>query len=379
MRSAFFAFCFVSGLAGCGSDDSNGSPHSGTGGSGATGGTSTGGTDAGLGGSSTAGTDSGTGGTLADSGPDGFVPEPTSSDIQFSSTNPLPSGEQLLFTDWNASPNKLSSIKPDGTGELEIFRAYRLWALGASHDTNAIAFACGDPLQLEHYGLNLGDAIQNTWLYDSNNQTAKILSYGNINDECHTFSSTDQSIYVCRRYDFQPDNSNHTYRLGRISLGDGSFEFFGPDLPAELQLHPQPVADESALFYTIIEVQNGSQKRRIAKKSLPDGTPELVKQDASSAVLSPDGTKLVFADTTQQSQLFRMDADGTNVIKVASHNGTSVAWSPDGTRVAYLWSETSSCTHIEIVKADGSEANTPFRVRDCGTAFVADLAWIDRP
>jgi hypothetical protein len=338
-----------------------------------------GGTDAGLGGTSTGGADSGTGGSVADSGPDGFVPEPTPSDIQFSATNPLPSGEQLLFTDWNASPNKLSSIQPDGTGELEIFRAYRLWALGASHDTNTIAFACGDPLQLEHYGLNLGDAIQNTWLYDSNDQSAKILSYGNINDECHTFSSTDQSVYVCRRYDFQPDNSNHTYRLGRISLGDGSFEFLGPDLPAELQLHPQPVADESSLFYTIIEVQNGAQKRRIVTKSLPDGTPSLVKSDATSGVLSPDGTSIVFADTTQQSQLFRMNTDGTNVVKVASHAGTSVVWSPDGTRIAYLWSETSSCTHIEIVKADGTEADAPFRVRDCGTAFVADLAWIDRP
>lgn len=377
MRSAFLALCFTLALGGCGSDDSKSSSTGGNG-SGGTGGT--GGADSGLGGTSTGGTDSGTGGVISDSGgPDGFVPEPTPSDIQFSSTNPLPSGEQLLFTDWNANPNRLSSIKPDGTGELEIFRAYRLWALGVSHDTNAIAFACGDPLQLEHYGLNLGDAIQNTWLYDSNDQTAKILSFGNINDECHTFSSTDQNVYVCRRYDFQPDNSNHTYRLGRISLGDGSFEFLGPDLPAELQLHPQPIADETSLFYTIIEVQNGSQKRKIAKKTLPDGTPETVKQDASSGVLSPDGTQLVFADTTQQSQLFRMNVDGTNVVKLASHNGTSVSWSPDGTRIAYLWSETSACTHIEIVKADGTEADSPFRVRDCGTAFVADLAWIDRP
>ncbi len=370
MRNAGVCVCLMFALSGCGSSDSDGAAAGGGG-------------SAGAGGSGGQLTDSGTDGAVEDAGSDaiaeGGVPQPLPEDIGFSAESPIPSGEQLLFNDWNPQPNLVLSIQPDGTGETPIFSAYRVWSMGVSHDTNTIAFACGDPLQEAHYGLTLGDAIQNTWLYDVGAQTASVLSYGNINDECHAFSADDAHIYVCRRYDFMTDNTNHTYRLGRLQSSDGAFEYLGPDLPNELELHPQPTADESAVFYTIVEVSGGKQTRRIMKKALPDGTPELVRMDASAGALSPDGTRMVFADTTQQSQLFVMNVDGSNVVKVATHPGTNPAWSPDGTKIAFLWSETNGCNHIETVLADGSQADAPFRVRDCGSAFVTDLAWIVRP
>ena len=182
------SLALATSLGGCGSDSSGAGGH-GTGGSSGTGGA------AGSGGTAfDAASDTSTGGLAgsdaANDGPytDGWVPKPVADDIQFKTVNPMPQGEQLLFNDWNPMPNTVSSIKPDGTGELELFEAFRVWSLGVSHDASKIAFACADPMQLEHYGLNLGDAIQNTWLYDVASQSASVLSWGNVNDECHSLT-----------------------------------------------------------------------------------------------------------------------------------------------------------------------------------------------
>lgn len=342
---AFLGLCAALGLASCGDDGASGS-------------------SGGSGGAAGASGSAGTGG-------------PSGGDIQYLALNPLPAGEQILFNDWNAQPNTVSSMKPDGSGELGIFQAYRVWAMGVSHDTSRIAFACGDPLQEQHYGLTLGDAIQNTWLYDVATQQASVLSWGNHNDECHTFNATDDRIYVCRRHDFQPDNSNKGYRLGWLGVPSGALTWVGAEPPVtELELHPQPTADDKLLFYTLITIQSGKQNRSIRKRALPDGAPELVRDKAGSAVLSPDGQRLLFADALQQSALYTMKLDGTDVIKVASHPGTSTVWSPDGTRVAYLWGEPMDCSHVFVVAADGSQADTPTKIRDCGSSFVTELAWI---
>ena len=55
------------------------------------------------------------------------------------------------------------------------------------------------------------------------------------------------------------------------------------------------------------------------------------------------------------------------------------AWSPDGTQIAYLVGDkTANCQHVDVVKADGSEAMAPRRVRDCTKAkgFLTQLAWV---
>src|SRR6185369_14945365 len=132
----------------------------------------------------------GAGGGPTWSCPDTDIPL-TPGDIQFAALNPLPAGEQILFNDWNPSPNVLKSMTPDGATTTDVFAAYRVWSMGVSHAAGSIAFSCGDPQQEEHYGVNIGDAIQNTWVYDVAAQTAKLVAPGNVNDECHTFSADD--------------------------------------------------------------------------------------------------------------------------------------------------------------------------------------------
>lgn len=366
------AFIGAGAVVACGGDDGGGSP-AGTGGSASGGAGGTGGSNLG-----------GTGGDAAADAPvgDGSVPKPEPADISFKAVAPIPAGEQLLFNDWSAQPNAVFSMKPDGSAETKIFEAYRVWSMGVSKDASKIAFACGDPLQKEHYGIEIGDAIQHTWVYDAAAQSAAVLAWGNLNDECHGWSQKNDSLVVCRRRDFTASGQNKTYRIGRLAVAGGAFEWLGigeDPTPTTMELHPQLSDDESTLYYTLIQVAGGKQERSIMKKTLPGGAPTLVRASASAGVLSPDGTRLLFADTAQKSALFSMKLDGSDVINVASRNGTSAVWSPDGKKIAYLWGETQGCSHVEVALADGSQADTPVRVRECGSAFLTELAWIVKP
>ena len=66
---------------------------------------------------------------------------------------------------------------------------------------------------------------------------------------------------------------------------------------------------------------------------------------------------------------------------VVDRQASNARWSPDGTQVVYLlWDDAGACSHVEIVQADGSEADAPTRIRDCLETgeFISDLAWITR-
>ncbi|HMR10258.1 MAG TPA: hypothetical protein PKA88_30990 [Polyangiaceae bacterium] len=367
----------AAGTSACSSDDSAGG--------GGTGGVSTDG-----GGGFAAGFTGGTGGASGSAGASGSgtggipnpPPKPPPADIQFSSVNPLAPGEQLLFADWGASPNTLSTILPDGTKEQVVFRAYRLWSVGVTPDGSKIAFASGDPNQEQNYGLKFGDSIQHTWLYDATTQTAEVLAYGNINDECHLFNADASKLYVCRRYDFVEDGTTSVskgYQLGRLTVADGTFEFLTPVPQNRFELHPTPLGDESTLLFTQIDIVGGNAARAIRKLTLADDTRSVVKNTATLESISPDGSKMVYRDHTDAGKLYVADIDGLNPVRVTSTPGTDGRFSPDGLRIAYLYGETQSCSHIEIVMADGSTADTPDRVRDCGTQFITDLEWIKRP
>jgi hypothetical protein len=313
---------------------------------------------------------------------DGGIPHPTPDDIQFAAVNPLPTGEQLLYNDWNGSPNAVYSSKIDGTGQVEVFRGFRVWAMGVSHTVDKIAFSCGDPKQKEHYGLDIGDAIQHTWMYDVATQKITAVSRGNLNDECHTFSPNDKTLYVCRRYDFALSGemvTNKGWRIASIDVASLSSTFLSPDVEREFHLTPSPTPDGKELWYSITKLTPPTQKYSIVKTTLPaGGASTLIKADASRPVLSPDGTKYVYSDPLQKSALFVSDVGGTMGIKIAN-GGTEVRWSPDGTRVAFLtYDSTGNCSHIEHVKADGTEVDTPTRVLDCTKSklFVTELAWV---
>ena len=65
----------------------------------------------------------------------------------------------------------------------------------------------------------------------------------------------------------------------------------------------------------------------------------------------------------------------------AAGAATDPTFSPDGTRRAHLVSETMDCSHVEIVAADGSDADSPTRVRSCRDAgeMTTAIAWATIP
>jgi len=337
--------------------------------------TGAGGGTSGTGGAST--TTTSTGGAGGGGGAAIFVP--TAADVDFEAVAPLPNGEQIVFNDWDASPNEVLSMAPDGSGVTTVFRAFRIWSFGVSRSTATIAFASGDPDQEAHYGLTLGDAIQPTFLYSVADETATNLTAGNLNDECHTFGPGDSYLYLCRRYDFAQDDTtvtNHGYRIGRVDLSTKAFEYLTEEDDASLTLSPQPTPDESEIVFDRIPIPG---TRKVVRRAMSGGAETPVKSSAGFAVLSTDGATLLVSDFTQMGSIVAIDAIGNETVVVDGPNVSSAKISPDGTRIVFTrWDDDLSCSHVEIAALDGSEAATPTRIYDCGTSGrnITDVAWI---
>ena len=322
----------------------------------------------------------------------GAYPVPTAASILFAAKAALPSGEQLLFNDWNPSPNAVSSLTSDGATKTEVFDVYRAWSMGVSHDGKSIAFSCGDPNQQADFGLQIGDSIQQTWIYDVASQAIRLVARGNINDECHTFGPGDTALWVCRRYDFAETGdasdltgTNKGYRIGSIDLATNAFTFFTPDDSASstYALDPQPTADGRGVYYsTTQDVSATETKSTVLDAPLCAGPAADVRDGARGPVLSPDGTRYVYADDTQMGALHASTLDGKTDVTITTAAGTNAAWSPDGTKVAYLvYDGVAGCQHIDVVKSDGSSAASPTRLRDCGKTgeFITQLVWFVKP
>ncbi|MGH7295316.1 MAG: hypothetical protein ACRELB_10295 [Polyangiaceae bacterium] len=322
----------------------------------------------------------------------GAYPIPTPASIQFAAKAALPSGEQLLFNDWSPSPNTVSSLTPDGLTKTEVFDVYRAWSMGVSHDGKSIAFSCGEPDQLADFGLQIGDSIQQTWIYDASSQAIHLVAHGNINDECHTFGPGDTTLWVCRRYDFEETGdagnlagTNGGYRVGWIDLATGAFSFFTPDdsSSATYALYPQPTADGAGVYYSTTQNVSATQtKSTLLYAPLCGGPAVDVRDGAREPVISPDGTRYVYASDAEKGALHASTLDGVADVKITAAAGTNAVWSPDGSRVAYLvYDVAAGCQHIDVVKSDGTTAASPTRLRDCTKTgeFITQLAWFVGP
>jgi hypothetical protein len=383
----------VAGAA-CGGDDDDGDL---TGGDGGAGGGAGGGATAAVGastGSSATGatTSASTGGGAGGAGGEGgagqgglddFVPTPEST--RFSAIAPLPDGEQILFNDWSASPNTVASMRPDGSAEVVVFEAYRVWGMGVSRDASTIAFSSGDPEQEAHYGVTFGDAIQHTFLYDAASETATNLTRGRINDECHTFSDDGASLYLCRRGEVTQDGgelSTTLYHPVRVDLATGAEQEVLAPQDDVMALQLQPDADEaSGLLTWIVLPPSPPAEHSVRRIDLATGEVELVRADAGVPVLSPDGARYLYADYTQEGTLWSSSLEGGDEVQVVAASVTGAVWSPDGTRVAFLLDDDElPCADVAVASADGSDAEAPVVVRDCAETgeFVTELAWIDR-
>jgi hypothetical protein len=373
MRASEIAAAFVVSVLGlglgCGDD-------SGPGGAGGAGG-------AGASGAGSQGGSGGAGGTGGEDPPVCFVPTtdptaPTPEDVQFAPVGQLLAGEQILFNDWNQSPNELLAMRPDGTAEAWIFSAYRIWSFGVSRSSTQIAFAAGDPMQEQNYGITIGDAIQPTFVYDEACGTVGALTWGNLNDECHSFGPGDDYLYLCRRYDFDDTGAFSGYRVGRVSMATQAFEWLTPEDDASYRLSAQPLGGETDMIYYRIPLPTGT--RSVVRAPISGGTESVIRDDAGYPHLSPDGTRILVSDTTQGGSIVSIDLSGGDDVLVAEGESlTTMVYSPDGSRVAFLrWDDAVACSHVEVAAADGSEATSPTRIHDCGMSgrFITELAWI---
>jgi hypothetical protein len=322
-------------------------------------------------------------GSDADAGP---LPDPTPMDIGFEAVSPLGTGDWLLFNDWDAQPNTLSAMKPDGSGTTVLFKVNRVWSFGVSHDAKTIAFSCADPFQEQRYGITIGDAIQHTWLYEAFGLSAKtptLLASGNINDECHSFGPGDTELWVCRRYDFDAQGAYKGWRIARIDLATKAPTWVTPE-EKPFALSPQITPGGAQMLWTkLVITPPSTQTYSIEKMALPSGTPQTLKATAGRAALSPDGTRYAYTDyaTTARDLWVAPVAGGGAPVQVTKAKASHPAWSPDGTEIAYLIDDgVANCQHVDVVKADGSEAMAPRRVRDCtkNKGFLTQLAWVRR-
>jgi tol-pal system beta propeller repeat protein TolB len=110
-----------------------------------------------------------------------------------------------------------------------------------------------------------------------------------------------------------------------------------------------------------------------------DGTGEVNVTDDPSAsysqpAWSPDGTKLAFVKSSPQedNDVYVMDADGSHVTRLTKDGALDgfPAWSPDGSRIAFV-SQRSGYWNIWVMNADGSKV----RNLTHDSTFNIDPAW----
>ncbi len=113
----------------------------------------------------------------------------------------------------------------------------------------------------------------------------------------------------------------------------------------------------------------------------PDGSEQSKLGSGYSPSWSADGQKVVFEDFTGESEedfnqdIFVMDADGSNVQPVTNSRAYeySPAFSPDGTRVAYVRDHRTQGTDIFIKALDGS--TPPVQLTDTPLLYEGSLAF----
>lgn len=309
-------------------------------------------------------------------------------EIGFVAREALTSGSWLLANDWAADPN-VAFVIP--TADLagarrELFGVNRVWSLGAKADGATIWFSAFDAGQEARFGLTIGDSIQNTFAYDAATQAVRAVASGgweNVNDECHAPSPDGASLYVCRRYDFQPMGGFSGWRLGRFTLATGAFEFLRPDAAGgPFELLPQALPDGQRVVFEL-RARPPMTGASIHVRDLGTGTEQVVRMAASRPLLAPDGHHLLFRDTASRTyKMLDLDQPAAPPIDVSpTLDPGAAAISPDGATIVYtVYDAANTCDHLERVTFAGTWS-APVRVRDCGITgeFITKLAWLTVP
>ena len=313
-------------------------------------------------------------------------------DIGLQAGPPLGSGQWLLANRWSPAPDAVFALDPADLGgpARTVLTANRVWSMGASADGRTILFSSHDPMRETQFGLTLLDSIQNSFAFDTAARTVALLApagsaWANVNDECLQPSADGAYVYLCRRYDFTAQGSFLGWRLGRIRVADGSFEFLRPDVPGgpfELTVQELPGATHVLFELRARPPETGSS---LYTRELSTGTEVVVRANARRPILAPDGHRVLFADATDQSRLktFDLQAPGDPAVPVSTTAGAGdAAWSPDGQTIVYsVFDQAKSCDHLERVTWSGTAWSAPARVRDCAQTgeVITSLAWVTIP
>jgi hypothetical protein len=311
---------------------------------------------------------------------------PGAADIDFTAGEPLPAGAWLIYNDWAPTPNPALVLPIDDLGGVPttLFTANRVWSMGAAGDGSTIYFSAWDAAQELHFGITIGDAIQNSFRYDPASGELRALSWGNINDECQA-PGVDGYLYFCRRYGFTPEGAFNGWRLARLPIGGGDVEFLRPDDPGgPFELTPQLLPDGITLLFELRE-RSPATGNWIFTRDLGTGDEVMIRADAGRPLLAPDGHHYLFQDRTALSTYFEADLDdpGAEPLPVTATSGAgSATWSPAGDAVVYtVFDDTMSCDHLERVDFDGQAWSSPVRLRDCADTgeFITEIAWVVVP
>jgi TolB protein len=102
----------------------------------------------------------------------------------------------------------------------------------------------------------------------------------------------------------------------------------------------------------------GADTGRVFAVNPDGGAPRVITSiPGRSPVLSPDGTRVLYLlGPWTSTALVVADLDGSHARTLAGGGTTAWngAWSPDGTRIAYTYGDSSRVLQVHIVNADGS-------------------------
>jgi Tol biopolymer transport system component len=157
-------------------------------------------------------------------------------------------------------------------------------------------------------------------------------------------------------------------RLGTIDVSTGGFRVIDPAMPVvyngyDLSADGSKVtyADASGVFrgsHIWVADADGTDRVEIVHDPKPDYAlpPYIPPKSVTNLRFSPDGTKIAFSGRDGISngvksgpthELWVVNADGTGFREVAANPvndrwKVAPVWSPDGTRIAYSWAQTTS-------------------------------------
>ena len=159
--------------------------------------------------------------------------------------------------------------------------------------------------------------------------------------------------------------SNFIGSITERPLEDQTHEIVAGELDALLR--DRRTADESdALFHAHRHHAAEHAEAQHHEDGAAERHAELVRDDASGNTLSPDGTHYAYADWSDDFKLYVSSLDGSSVVKVADNPGTSLVFSPDGTRAGVP----ARGLHRELLARGGRphgrlRRELAARIRDC--------------